>query len=280
VGIIPHGTEKPMGAKVLIIEDNVSNLELMTYLLTAFGHWVSKAETGRAGLEAAQSDSFDVVLCDIHLPDINGDEIARQLKASARWRSAPLIAVTALAMLGDRERLLAAGFDGYISKPIDPEGFVPQVEKFAKRLPSLPKQAVMTPDQEPPPADVSQGTVMVLDDSQQARYFLRFVLEPSGYRVEEATTIAEAISLGRKVAPRLMISDMNLTNEDGEQFLAQVKQDQQLRDIPVILITSSDKPSQQKIERVKEAGAKAFLIRPFAPEDVLRAVESALSENG
>src|SRR6267154_6781735 len=60
VGIIPQSTKKPIGAKVLIIEDNVSNLELMTYLLTAFGHWVSKAETGMAGLEAALSDSFDV----------------------------------------------------------------------------------------------------------------------------------------------------------------------------------------------------------------------------
>jgi CheY-like chemotaxis protein len=117
-------------SSILVIEDNPSNLELMRYLLTAFGHDVVEAESGRAGLDAAQAGNFDVILCDVQLPDINGDEVARVLKKSPRTAQSPLIAVTALAMIGDREHLLASGFDGYIAKPIEPGTFVRQVTAF------------------------------------------------------------------------------------------------------------------------------------------------------
>jgi len=114
--------------RVLIIEDNLSNLELMTYLLKASGHEIVQAENGRLGLDAAASGRFDVILCDVHLPDISGEEIAQLMKDIPREARPPLIAVTALAMLGDRERLLAAGFDGYIAKPIEPGSLAHQVE--------------------------------------------------------------------------------------------------------------------------------------------------------
>lgn len=121
-----------MSLKVLIIEDNRSNLELMTYLLNAFGHKVVQAENGGVGLRAATSGDLDIILCDVHLPDISGTEIARLIRDAAKQPRPPLIAVTALAMIGDRERLLAAGFDGYITKPIEPRSFVQQIEAAAQ----------------------------------------------------------------------------------------------------------------------------------------------------
>ena len=264
-------------ARILIIEDNLSNLELMTYLLVAFGHEVVKTETGQAGLEAAGQSSFDVILCDIHLPDMDGGEIARRLKASAHSRTVPLIAVTALAMLGDRERLLTAGFDGYIPKPLDPESFVTLVEQFAERRPSEPRRAEMTPAKADGQKVTSRGSVLILDDLAENRYFLRFVLEPRGFEVEEAGTVAEALRKIRSKEPDLIISDINLANsEDGEEFLSRIKQETALAHIPVILITSTDKPSNAKVLRIKNAGAEAFLVRPLSPEIVVRAIESAL----
>ena len=121
-----------MPLEVLIIEDNRSNLELMTYLLNAFGHKVVQAENGGLGLRAATSGDFDIILCDVHLPDISGTEIAALIKDAAQQPRPPLIAVTALAMMGDRERLLGAGFDGYITKPIEPRSFVQQIETAAQ----------------------------------------------------------------------------------------------------------------------------------------------------
>jgi CheY-like chemotaxis protein len=125
-----------VGARVLIIEDNPANLELMTYLLGAFGHTVVAAEDGRQGLEAARREQPDLIVCDVQLPALDGFEVARCLKSDPRLRTTPLVAVTALAMVGDRDRVLAAGFDGYLAKPINPETFVGQMEVFLPWRPS------------------------------------------------------------------------------------------------------------------------------------------------
>lgn len=119
-----------MSARVLVIEDNAANLELMTYLLGAFGYTASSAMDGLSGLEAAKTGEYDLILTDILMPELDGYEFAQRLKADSNLARIPLVAVTALAMIGDRERIIAAGFDGYISKPIDPQKFVAQVESF------------------------------------------------------------------------------------------------------------------------------------------------------
>jgi CheY-like chemotaxis protein len=117
-------------ARVLVVDDNPTNLDLMTYLLRAFGHEPTGVADGTAALEAAQSGAFALVLTDILMPGIDGYELARRLKSDPSLASTPLIAVTALAMPGDRERIEAMGFNGYIGKPIDPQLFVAQVEAY------------------------------------------------------------------------------------------------------------------------------------------------------
>lgn len=115
-----------MGARILAIDDNAPNLELMLYLLRAFGHAADGASDGFAGVAAAKEGAYDLILSDIQMPGMDGYGVAREV-AACGCRT-PLIAVTAFAMVGDRDRLLAAGFDGYISKPIDPETFVQRVD--------------------------------------------------------------------------------------------------------------------------------------------------------
>ncbi len=119
-----------MSDRVLVIEDNPASRDLVTYLLGAFGYAVIATDDGAEGLELARREAIDLVLCDVHLPSVDGYEVARRLKAHAALARIPLVAVTALAMVGDREKVLAAGFDGYIDKPIDPEQFVKQVRVF------------------------------------------------------------------------------------------------------------------------------------------------------
>ena len=117
-------------ARILVIEDNPTNLQLMVYLLQAFGHTPLEAGDGETGLELIHQERPDLILCDIHLPGMDGFEVASQLKSHRTLRLIPRVAVTALAMVGDRDRILSAGFDGYITKPITPETFVSQVEAF------------------------------------------------------------------------------------------------------------------------------------------------------
>ena len=119
-----------MVARVLLVEDNPANLSLMQYLLQASGYTTLTATDGRQGGAVAQRESPDVILMDLQLPIMNGYEAARLVKEVPALRGVPIIAVTAFAMVGDRDKILARGFEGYIAKPITPERFVSEVEGF------------------------------------------------------------------------------------------------------------------------------------------------------
>lgn len=120
-------------ARILIIEDNPTNMELMSYLLTAFGHTPLMAFDGESGVRMAREQRPDLILCDVYLPKLDGYGVVAALKGDPALRAIPVLASTALAMVGDRERLMEAGFDGYLAKPIEPELFVDQLAPFLPR---------------------------------------------------------------------------------------------------------------------------------------------------
>lgn len=115
--------------RALIIEDNENNMELISFILESNGYQTIKADTGRQGYELALAERPDFILLDIQLPDIMGTEVLTMIRESAIGSTIPIIAVTSYAMAGDRERLLAAGCDGYIEKPIDPMLFIDQINR-------------------------------------------------------------------------------------------------------------------------------------------------------
>jgi CheY-like chemotaxis protein len=116
-----------MNASVLLIEDNDQNRYLVTFLLERHGHRVTHAPDGPTGIELAARERFDVVLLDIQLPGMDGYAVARALRANAALEKTPIVAVTSYAMVGDRDKALAAGCTGYLEKPINPETFVAEV---------------------------------------------------------------------------------------------------------------------------------------------------------
>jgi two-component system cell cycle response regulator DivK len=107
------------GEHVLVVEDNEKNMKLFRDVLQATGFRTLEATTGRQAVELAAEHAPDLVLMDIQLPDIDGVEALSHLRTVVRTASIPVLALTAQAMHGDRERVLAAGFDGYISKPVN-----------------------------------------------------------------------------------------------------------------------------------------------------------------
>jgi two-component system cell cycle response regulator DivK len=119
-----------MMARVLVIEDNVSNMKLATFLLESAGHTVLAATDAEAGIATAQAERPDLVLMDVQLPGMDGLQATALLKADAETRSIPVIALTALAMKGDAERIQSAGCDGYIAKPMAYREFLETVERF------------------------------------------------------------------------------------------------------------------------------------------------------
>lgn len=113
----------------LIIEDNEDNMRLITLLLEKSSYSTLQAFTGMQGYETALREKPDFIILDIQLPDIEGTEVLRKIRASEIGTSIPVIAMTSYAMSGDREKLLAAGCDGYIEKPIDPERVITQIRR-------------------------------------------------------------------------------------------------------------------------------------------------------
>jgi len=118
-----------MTATILVIEDNQDNIRLVDYVLRAHGYEPLLATDGADGLRIALEREPDLILLDIRMPKMDGYEVAARLK-QAGLKGTKVVAVTASAMVGDRERISAAGFDGYIQKPIEPEAFMADVERF------------------------------------------------------------------------------------------------------------------------------------------------------
>lgn len=115
------------GEQILVVEDNATNMKLFRDVLQAQGYRTLEATTGGEAIELAAEHLPAVVLMDIQLPDIDGIEALARLRGDTRTSAMPVLAVTALAMEGDRERFLAAGFDDYVPKPVDIAGLVATV---------------------------------------------------------------------------------------------------------------------------------------------------------
>ena len=107
------------GERILVVEDNAMNMKLLRDVLHATGYRALEATTGGQAVELAAEQAPDLVLMDIQLPDFDGIEALRRLRANERTAAIPVLAVTAQAMRGDGDRFLAAGFDGYVSKPVN-----------------------------------------------------------------------------------------------------------------------------------------------------------------
>lgn len=119
-----------MNATILLVEDNEQNRYLATYLLEQHGFRVVPARDGHEAIESVRTFVPDLILLDIQLPTMSGYAVALQLRRMDALAATPIIAVTSHAMVGDREKALAAGCNGYIEKPINPETFVTEISGF------------------------------------------------------------------------------------------------------------------------------------------------------
>ena len=261
-----------------MIEDNPTNLQLMVYLLCACGHEVLEAHEGLEGLQKARIEAPDLILLDIHMPQMDGFEVARRLRADPQCSRIPLVAVTALAMVGDRERILASGFNGYIAKPIDAEIFLGQVERFivvpTRQTPAAPAHAPLEPTAKTPHPH-RKALVLFVDNTQTNIDLVRSILEPSGFEVTTALSAQEGLDLARRVKPDLILSDVHMPYADGYTFMRMVQADASLRDIPFVFLSASVWSAREKVQAL-EKGATKFLSRPIEPQELLDEIKSCL----
>jgi two-component system cell cycle response regulator len=119
-----------LSPQILIIEDNDMSFVLAEYLLRQKGYTCIRAADGPTGLRLATDNTADLILCDLDLPEMDGYEIARTLRADASWRVVPLLAFTASSAGDPQAEVLAAGFVGYIAKPVDPRTFTATIASY------------------------------------------------------------------------------------------------------------------------------------------------------
>jgi two-component system cell cycle response regulator len=264
-----------MTVRVLIVEDNPINRELVDYLLRAHGFETFKAMDGAIGLDVARRERPHLILSDIQMPGMDGIEFARELKRDPALRHTPLVALTALAMVGDRDRILAEGFDGYIAKPVDPQTFLETVNGFLE--PSLRQEAAAPPRATPVAAPIVAGSalILVLDDMPFNLALKRDLLEPHGFEVQTASTVAQAWELAQARPPDLIISDVGLQGGHGFEFIRRVKADPRLGEIPFIFLSATHWADAAKAEGLR-LGALRYLCRPLEPTVLLAEILACL----
>lgn len=245
-----------MPARILIVEDDPLTRELMACLLREAGHAVSEADDGMEGLRLAQGGRPDLVVCDLRLPSMDGYAVARSLKLDPGCARIPLLAVSALRLDQDRERVLAAGFDGYVCKPIEPASFVAEVEAFLPAAPALP-------------------TLLVVDDDTFMREVLVDSLEDEPWRILAACSAEEALALLARHPVDVVLSDQCMPGMQGTELMAQVSR-MYPRTVRLILSGLSER---EAIERACAAGlVDRHLAKPWAAAALREDLREAFRE--
>ncbi len=247
-------------ARILIAEDSPDIRALIQMLLEADGHEVRSVTDGRAAVETVRSAKPDLVLMDLSLPLLSGWEATREIRADPDCNAIPILAVTAHAMQGDRERALAAGCDGFIPKPINEATFAARVLSFLDvrrdRVGAAPGGAAR--------ARSAPGRALVVDDQPEVAELLRTDLAADGHDVAVSTTLAAAAARIANDEPYdLAVIDVMLGADSGYD-LAEWISASSPEYVPILLVTAGTIDR----ERGFAAGADDFIGKPIETHEL------------
>jgi len=270
------------GDPILIVDDNPANLKVARFALASEGYDVRTAADGEEAVLILREFRPRLILMDIQLPGVDGLELTRRLKADPVTREIVIVAVTAYAMKGDREKALRAGCDGYITKPLDPIQLSFQIGEYLGR-PLGPAVAAATaaisatakmPSPNAAPVENSAGSVLVVEDNPTTRKMFRVALESAGYEVLEAGDARTALDMAGRRPPDLVIQDLILPDMDGLELVRSLRT--QLGDAPIPIFCASGFLSKLDEARALKGGFSAVLVKPVDPLHLLDLVKAHL----
>jgi PAS domain S-box-containing protein len=264
---VPASLPLPAASRVLIVDDNVVNLRALSLLLTHLGCEVRKATGGAQMWTILDHFHPDLVLMDIQLPETDGLELTRQLKSRPATSGLMVVALTARALEGDTARILAAGCDGYIAKPVDSHTLGELIAGYLVRA-RLPRE---------PADDRRNGLVLLIEDDADLRTATRLTLESHGYSVQEAEDGKHALDLLTQVLPDLVILDLMLPDVSGVDLKERIRALRGATNVPIIAMTGF--PSQVEDGAGEAEGTRfsAFLLKPVHTANLVSAVERCLT---
>jgi sigma-B regulation protein RsbU (phosphoserine phosphatase) len=277
-------------AKILLVEDNEQNRDMLARRLQRKGHVVVTAGDGERAIAMAGSESPDVILMDLNLPVLDGWVATRRIKDSPRTRSIPVIALTAHAMSGDRQRAMSAGCDDYDTKPVEFARLLGKIETLLGRCgapfvkvdapPSAAASAVVAAPAGPvapaaaPDAQSTAGRVLVVDDTPANRDMLARRLVRHGYEVRVAADGETALRMLDQQPFDLVLLDVMMPGMNGLDVLKAIRHKQPLTNLPVIMATAKD--AGHDVVQALELGANDYVTKPLDFPVVLARVRTQL----
>lgn len=250
-----------MSKKILVIEDNEQNRILMRQILKYHGYELLEAADGAAGLAMAREHMPDLILLDLQMPVMGGFAVIRELRKTPELSKLKVIAVTSFAMKGDREKALEAGFDDYVTKPIDTRKFIETVKNI------LPGENMM----------LKKPVILCVDDEPANLKLLENILVPRGYEVVSAANGEDALQKIKTRTVDLVLLDLMLPGKDGLQVSRKIKDNKKYRNIPIIILTAHS--GVESYIKSLSNEVFAYFHKPFETEELVKIVRVALGQS-
>ncbi len=274
-------------ARVLVVDDEPQNLELVEAMLTPVGYEVLLASNGDEALVLANQRKPDLIILDLMMPGLSGFEVCARMKMHPQTGGVPVLFVTALSQIGDKERALAAGGDDFLTKPFQRAELLARVEALMKvrRLNrdldralaylhelELARHATQPTKSAAPPGAPLGGIVLVVDDEPLPRQLFSDVLREAGYVAHEASHGHQALEIARQKSIDVILLDIMMPGISGLEVLG--KLGELTPDSPVIIVTAN--PTSENAIAALRLGAFDFIVKGFKSEVMLATVSRAL----
>lgn len=275
-----------MSARVLIVDDLPTNLKVLEAKLTAEYFTVITADSGAGAIEAAKAESPDIVLLDVMMPEMDGFETCRRLKADPETAHIPVVMVTALSDVADRVTGLEAGADDFLTKPVNDLTLFARVRSLARmkramdewrlREETCDQFGVMGNEVDTAMDERMAGTVLVIEPDRFLGERLIGVLEQEGHNVSAVASAEEAHAwLGANVAD-LIITSLYLPDGDGLRLCSELRAVDALRAMPILLVIEEEEVGG--LVKGFELGVNDYLIRPIDANELRARVRTQLRQ--